>query len=92
MKTGYNSRVRIFTNEYELLEGGKKRLVQQVADGSIIKRFDKTPVPTKPTDVVCPHFLELKWAYGCQFNCAWCYLKGTFRFLETKTKPVFKDR
>ena len=38
------------------------------------------------------NFLELKWAYGCPFDCAWCYLKGTFRFLETKTKPVFKDR
>jgi len=38
-------------------------LVKQVADGSIIKRFDKTPYPVKPTDVVCPHFLELKWAY-----------------------------
>jgi hypothetical protein len=32
MKTEYNSRVNIFTNEYELLEGSK--LVQQVADGS----------------------------------------------------------
>ena len=92
MNTEYNPRVNIFTNEYELLDGHRKRLVQQVADGSIIKRFEKTPVPTKPTDVVCPHFLELKWAYGCPFNCAWCYLKGTFRFLETKTKPVFKDR
>ena len=92
MKSEYNSRVNISTNEYELLDGSKKRLTQQVADGSIIKRFDKTPVPTKPTDVVCPHFLELKWAYGCPFNCAWCYLKGTFRFLETKAKPVFKDR
>jgi spore photoproduct lyase len=87
-----NQRVSIFTNTYELLDESKKRLVQQVADGSIIKRFEKTPVPAKPTDVVCPHFLELKWAYGCPFNCAWCYLKGTFRFLETKTKPVFKDR
>ena len=48
MKTGYNLRVSIFTDEYELLDGGKKRLVQQVADGSIIKRFEKTPVPTKP--------------------------------------------
>jgi spore photoproduct lyase len=92
MNTEYNPRVSIFTNEYELLDGTKKRLVQQVADGSIIKRFEKTPVPVKLTDVVCPHFLELKWAYGCPFNCAWCYLKGTFRFLETKTKPVFKDR
>lgn len=84
--------ISIFTKEYELLDGRKKRLVQQVADGSIIKRFEKTPLPTKSTDVICPHFLELKWAYGCPFNCAWCYLKGTFRFLETKTKPVFKDR
>ena len=41
--------------------------------------------------MVCPHFLELKWAYGCPFDCAWCYLKGTFRFLPSKTKPVFKD-
>ena len=84
--------ISVFTKEYELLDGGKKRLVQQVADGSIIKRFEKTPLPTKSTDVICPHFLELKWAYGCPFNCAWCYLKGTFRFLKTKTKPVFKDR
>lgn len=84
--------ISIFTKEYELLDGDKKRLVQQVADGSIIKRFEKTPLPTKSTDVICPHFLELKWAYGCPFNCAWCYLKGTFRFLKTKTKPVFKDR
>ena len=84
--------ISIFTKEYELLDGRKKRLVQQVADGSIIKRFEKTLLPTKSTDVICPHFLELKWAYGCPFNCAWCYLKGTFRFLKTKTKPVFKDR
>jgi len=84
--------ISIFTEEYELLDGSKKRLVQQVADGSIIKRFDKTPLPKKPTDVICPHFLELKWAYGCPFDCAWCYLKGTFRFLQTKTQPVIKDR
>jgi spore photoproduct lyase len=84
--------ITIFTKEYELLDGRKKRLVQQVADGSIIKRFENTPLPTKSTDVICPHFIELKWAYGCPFNCAWCYLKGTFRFQKTKTKPVFKDR
>ncbi len=84
--------VTIFTEEYELLNGSEKRLVQQVGDGSIIKRFDKTPLPQKPIDVVCPHFLELKWAYGCPFDCAWCYLKGTFRFLPTKTQPVIKDR
>jgi len=48
-------------------------------------------VPKNPTDVVCPHFLELKWGYGCPFDCAWCYLKGTFRFLPTKTSPKVKD-
>jgi len=68
-----------------------KSLVKQVADGSIIKRFDKTPYPVKPTDVVCPHFLELKWAYGCPFDCSWCYLKGTFRFRPEGIKPTYKD-
>jgi len=65
--------------------------INKIADGSIIKRFDKTPTPIRSTDVICPHFIELKWAYGCPFDCAWCYLKGTFRFHPTKTKPVIKD-
>jgi len=42
--------------------------------GGIIRYFDKTP-----SDIVCPHFWELNWAYGCRFNCAYCYLQGTFR-------------
>jgi len=66
-------------------------LLKKVNDGSIITRFDKTPVPQNPSDVVCPHFLELKWAYGCPFDCSWCYLKGTFRFKPDGLKPVFKD-
>jgi len=78
-------------NDYQLLDGTTISLVWQVGDGSIIKRFDKTPLPVKQTDVICPHFLELKWAYGCPFDCAWCYLKGTFRFRPEKTKPVIKD-
>lgn len=65
--------------------------MERVGDGSIIKRFDKTPLPRKKTDVVCPHFLEFKWAYGCPFDCAWCFLKGTLRLLDTKTQPVVKD-
>ncbi len=77
--------------EYTTLGGRKQLLVQQVGDGSIIKRFDKTPLPHQPQDVVCPHFLELKWAYGCPYRCAWCYLQGTLRLLPTKTKPVVKD-
>lgn len=82
---------RIVLHEYQLLDVATNLLAQQVGDGSIIKRFDKTPFPIKQTNVVCPHFLELKWAYGCPFDCAWCYLKGTFRFLPTGTKPVIKD-
>jgi spore photoproduct lyase len=41
--------------------------------GGIIRYFDKTP-----SDIVCPHFWELNWAYGCRFDCAYCYLQGTF--------------
>ena len=85
------SSLRIINRQYELLDGYTTSVVHQVNDGSIVKRFDKTPLPTKSTSVICPHFLELKWAYGCPFDCAWCYLKGTFRFLPTKTKPVIKD-
>ncbi|MBC7110452.1 MAG: hypothetical protein H5T46_05570 [Archaeoglobi archaeon] len=82
---------KVVYEEYELLNGERKELVKQVGDGSIIKRFDKTPLPEKNTDVVCPHFLELKWANGCNFDCAWCYLNGTFRFRPFKKKPYLKD-
>lgn len=83
--------IKISLKEYELLDGSTRLLVQHVGDGSIIRRFDKTPLPVRSTNVICPHFLELKWAYGCPFDCAWCYLKGTFRFLPTRTKPVVKS-
>ena len=81
---------KVHYSEYLLLDGKSKTLVKRVNDGSIITRFDKTPLPEKPTDVVCPHFLELKWAYGCPFDCAWCYLKGTFRFRPEGPRPAFK--
>lgn len=83
--------LRVVAGEYRLLDGLVTSPIKQVSDGSIIKRFDKTPQPIKQTDVICPHFLELKWAYGCPFDCAWCYLKGTFRFHPNGTKPVIKD-
>ena len=83
--------LKVHFKEYEALDGSKETLVEKVGDGSIITRFDKTPVPRDPQDVVCPHFLELKWATGCPYACAWCYLQGTFRFLEYKTKPRPKD-
>lgn len=41
---------------------------------SIIVHFEKTPF-----DIVCPHFWELRWAFGCPFDCAYCYLQGTGR-------------
>jgi spore photoproduct lyase len=82
---------RIVYSNYRLLDGTNRSLVRQVADGSIIKRFDKTPLPKKDQDVVCPHFLELKWAYGCPYDCAWCYLKGTLRFSPKGPRPTVKD-
>ncbi len=63
----------------------------KIADGSIITLFDKTPPPAGPDDVVCPHFVELKWANGCNFDCAWCYLNGTFRFRPMGKDPYMKD-
>ena len=83
-------KVKIHYKEYTLLDGTKKVLVWKVNDGSIITRFDKTPPPKKKTDIICPHFLELKWAYGCPYDCAWCYLKGTFRFRPEGKSPVVK--
>ncbi len=75
---------------YQMLDGSKRGLVQRVGDGSIICRFEKTPLPEKKTDVICPHFLELKWANGCAYDCAWCFLQGTFRF--TGKQPRQKER
>lgn len=82
---------RVVTQPYRLLDASNRVLVQRVGDGSIITRFEKTPSPVQPTDVVCPHFLELKWATGCPFDCAWCYLKGTLRFTPGKTRPRVKE-
>jgi len=76
----------VHLDEYELLDGSRRTLIKQVGDGSVIKRFELTPFPKTPEDIVCPHYLELKWATGCPFNCAWCYLKGTMRHY-----PVGKD-
>ncbi|MEW6377373.1 MAG: radical SAM protein [Thermodesulfobacteriota bacterium] len=89
----YDIRVhpKIYYKEYPSFTGAEKRLVDRVNDGSIITRFDKTPKPKNPQDVVCPHFLELKWAYGCPYDCSWCYLKGTFRFRPNGKEPVIKD-
>ena len=39
----------------------------------ILYYFRKTP-----KSIICPHFWELRWAYGCPYDCAYCYLRGTF--------------
>jgi spore photoproduct lyase len=85
------TRISIKTKKIRNLDGNLEEKIYKVGDGSIVKLFDKTPYPIKSTDVVCPHFLELKWANGCPFNCAWCYLQGTFRLLKRKKKPFVKD-
>jgi len=68
--------------------------LRQILDGSIIKLFDRTPEPRREEDVVCPHFYELKWAYGCPYDCSYCYLKGTFRYMlvDGRILPHFKNR
>jgi spore photoproduct lyase len=82
--------LKIVQRDYELLDGSNRLLVKQIHDGSIITRFEKTPLPVESANVVCPHFLELKWATGCPYSCAWCYLKGTLRFAPKKSRPSVK--
>ncbi|MBN1244852.1 hypothetical protein JXA31_04600 [Candidatus Bathyarchaeota archaeon] len=40
----------------------------------IVLPFDKTPA-----DIACGMFWEVRWAYGCPFDCSYCYLRGTMR-------------
>ncbi|MEM1552237.1 MAG: hypothetical protein QXH03_06190 [Candidatus Bathyarchaeia archaeon] len=82
--------INVLYSEYRTLDGSYKTLIKQVGDGRIIKRFDMTPYPENPDDIVCPHYLELKWAIGCPFNCAWCYLQGTLRLQPRKKAPTWK--
>jgi spore photoproduct lyase len=54
-------------------------------DGMIVY-FNKTP-----SDIVCPHFWEMRWAFGCPFECAYCYLQGTGRGNKSpKYRPLNK--
>lgn len=38
----------------------------------VVKLFAKTP-----SDIACGPFWELRWAFGCPFDCSYCYLRGT---------------
>lgn len=40
----------------------------------IICQFDKTPA-----NICCGRFWELRWGFGCPFDCNYCYLRGTSR-------------
>jgi len=54
-------------------------------DGIVVP-FEKTPF-----DIVCPHFWELRWAFGCPFDCAYCYLQGTGRGnKKPRYRPITK--
>ena len=75
------------TTEMGKMDGDPRR----IRDGSIITIFNKTSQPKELTDVWCPHFVEFKWANGCNFDCAWCYLNGTLRFRPMKKDPYVKD-
>jgi len=83
--------MRVHIDRFRRLDGSLEARVARVGDGSIITRFDRTPFPRADDDVVCPHFLELKWATGCPYSCAWCYLQGTLRFFDYGTKPKPKS-
>lgn len=81
-RTGERMPLKIVFIKYRMLDGTEKKLLKKVGRGSIIRLFNKTAYPEKDTDVVCPHFHELVCVYGCPYNCAYCYLKGTFRFFQ----------
>ncbi len=85
------SKLEVHYKEYSLLNGKRQILVRRINDGSIISRFDKTPLPKKQAGIICPHFLEMKWAYGYPYDCSWCYLKVTFRFLPEGKGPGIKE-
>ena len=87
----------ISLERYALRIMSKQGTVVTVGDGNIIRRFEKTPIPRKNTDVICPHFSMLAWAHGCPGHCSWCYIQGTFRWESYKTvdhsvPPKLKDR
>jgi len=54
---------------------------QATYSDAIIRPFHKVP-----PDIVCGKFWELRWAFGCPLNCAYCYLRGTYR---GKTTPRY---
>lgn len=54
------------------------------------------PFITEAADIVCPQFYTLGWAHRCNFNCAYCFLRLTFRYelqsvIYTNTNDIIKE-
>ncbi len=73
MKSGKSSRSLL---EVGLSKVSEPRIVSVRTNYGkhIIHQFDKTP-----STIACGPFWELRWAFGCPFDCAYCYLRGTSR-------------
>lgn len=80
--------MKVVYKTYQLLNGEEKKLLNTIGDGRIIRLFDKTPHPESKTDVVCPHFLQAAMIYGCPYHCAWCYLQGTYRYIQKENGRI----
>jgi spore photoproduct lyase len=59
----------------------KEELGLEWRGNRIVVPFEKTP-----PNIGCGMFWELRWAYGCPFDCSYCFLRGTMR---GKMKPQF---
>jgi len=70
-----------FISGYEYADKIKPKIFGTKRHPAIVRYFEKTP-----KNIVCPHFYELNWAYGCRFACSYCYLQGTFR---GNTQPYY---
>lgn len=60
-------------------------VVMRERKSRFVKLFDKTP-----PGVRCPHFYELVLSNGCPYDCAYCYLRLTFR--GNKRPVLFTNR
>lgn len=76
-----NRRMKLAESSKTLLEVGVLRIsepslvsVRTTYGKRIIHQFNKTP-----STIACGPFWELRWAFGCPFDCAYCYLRGTSR-------------
>ena len=83
-KTIHEKRVReriSLTPSLDLLEGilqvSEKTAISTLRTSygrNVICQFDKTPA-----NICCGRFWELRWGFGCPFDCNYCYLRGTSR-------------